>query len=94
MQVKRKITEEEKKLAIEGLLAIHTLGVKHGDVRLENIMVDRDSLTGHSRVWWIDFAWSKIIDNAKVLERELFELKRLLNNYYNLGNRGCRTTVK
>ncbi|CAI2175646.1 1063_t:CDS:2 [Funneliformis geosporum] len=35
------ITERENLLAIEGLQAIHARGVMHGDVRLENIMVDR-----------------------------------------------------
>jgi len=47
---KRDITEVEKQSAVNGLLAIHALGVKHGDIRLENIMVDRNSLTGRSCV--------------------------------------------
>ena len=75
---RRKITEVEKQLAINSLLAIHALDVKHGDIRLENIMVSRNSLTGHSCVWWVDFAWSKITDNAEVLKMELSELKHLL----------------
>ncbi|RIA86072.1 hypothetical protein C1645_741114 [Glomus cerebriforme] len=75
---KRDITEVEKQSAISSLLAIHALGVKHGDIRLENIMVNRNSLTGHSHVWWIDFAWSKLTDNAEVLKMELNKLKRLL----------------
>ncbi|RHZ44399.1 hypothetical protein Glove_734g13 [Diversispora epigaea] len=57
-----KLTKEEKQLAIEGLQAIHIRGVMHGDVRLENIMVKENKLTG----------------NAKELDRELFGLKRLL----------------
>ena len=75
---KRDITEVEKQSAVNGLLAIHALGVKHGDIRLENIMVNRNSLTGRSRVWWVDFAWSKITDNAEVLKMELHELESLL----------------
>ncbi|CAG8852135.1 21602_t:CDS:1, partial [Gigaspora margarita] len=74
----RNITEKEKQLAIDGLLAIHTKGVKHGDIRLENIVMERNELTGHSNVRWIDFAWSKMIKNAKNLDKELSELKRLL----------------
>ncbi|RIA79596.1 hypothetical protein C1645_840313 [Glomus cerebriforme] len=35
---KRDITEVEKQSAVNGLLAIHALGVKYGDIRLENIM--------------------------------------------------------
>jgi hypothetical protein len=75
--MKNKITEEEKQLAISGLLAIHAKGVKHGDIRLENIMLKRNELIG-SCVWWIDFAWSKMTDNAIDLDKELTELKRLL----------------
>jgi serine/threonine protein kinase len=71
------ITEVEKQLAVNGLLAIHALGVLHGDIRLENIMVDRNLLERRSRVWWVDFAWSKITDNnTEVLE--LTELESLL----------------
>src|SRR5438045_7846572 len=73
----KNITEKEKQLAINGLLAIHATGVKHGDIRLENIMVKRNE-SGHSCVWWIDFAWSKIVNNAKGLDKELFKLKWLL----------------
>ncbi|RGB36225.1 hypothetical protein C1646_814152 [Rhizophagus diaphanus] len=71
------VTKEEKRLAIEGLQEIHALGVKHGDIRLDNIMVSR--LTGRSRVWWIDFALSEIIGNAEDLKAELLELRYLLD---------------
>ncbi|RIB22410.1 hypothetical protein C2G38_2174050 [Gigaspora rosea] len=74
----RNITEKEKQLAIDGLLAIHAKEVKHGDIRLENIVIERNELTGHSNVRWIDFAWSKLIKNAKNLDKELSELKCLL----------------
>ncbi|PKK55453.1 hypothetical protein RhiirC2_419798 [Rhizophagus irregularis] len=72
------VTEEEKQLAINGLLAIHARGVKHGDVRLDNIMLERNKLTGCSRVWWVDFGFSKMIYNAEELDMELAELKYLL----------------
>lgn len=72
------VTEREKKLAIEGLQAIHARGVLHGDVRLENIMVNRSESISKSRVQWIDFAWSKIGRNFKDFNRELIELKSLL----------------
>jgi serine/threonine protein kinase len=71
------VTSKEKELALEGLQAIHTRGVMHGDVRLENIMLSRNPLTGESYVQWIDFAWSKI-QSVEVLDRELIKLKRLL----------------
>ncbi|CAG8668146.1 17479_t:CDS:2, partial [Funneliformis caledonium] len=74
----RSITEKEKQLAINGLMEIHAKGVKHGDIRLENIMMKRNELTGHSYVWWIDFAWSKMINNTEDLDAELSELKHLL----------------
>ncbi|CAG8624907.1 6546_t:CDS:2 [Acaulospora morrowiae] len=75
---KRNITEKEKQLAIDGLREIHDKGVKHGDIRLENIIMERNELTGHSCVQWIDFAWSKVVNNVGNLKMELFELKHLL----------------
>ena len=72
------ITEREKQLAIEGLQAIHARGVMHGDVRIENIMVDRSKSIRKSRVRWIDFAWSKTGRDSKDFNRELIELRSLL----------------
>ncbi|CAB4441565.1 unnamed protein product [Rhizophagus irregularis] len=72
------VTEREKTLAIEGLQAIHARGVLHGDVKLENIMVNRSESISKSRVQWIDFAWSKMGRNSKDFNRELIELKSLL----------------
>ncbi|CAG8585313.1 8145_t:CDS:2, partial [Diversispora eburnea] len=69
------VTTEEKKLAILGLQTIHTRGVMHGDIRLENIMVKRDELVGKTLVWWIDFAWSKMECSEK---DQNIELKRFL----------------
>ncbi|CAJ0847274.1 4146_t:CDS:2 [Entrophospora sp. SA101] len=89
------VTKEEKKLAILGLQAIHARGVMHGDVRLENVMVKRDGLVGKTLVWWIDFAWSRMGCNEKVLNMELIELKRLLGMtmqsaiYQHLSNSWC-----
>jgi hypothetical protein len=73
------ITEREKQLAIEGLQAIHARGVMHGDVRMENIMVDRSESICKSRVRWIDFAWSKTGRDSKDFNRELIELRSLLS---------------
>ncbi|RGB29594.1 hypothetical protein C1646_745266 [Rhizophagus diaphanus] len=78
MDIQYDVTEREKKLAIEGLQAIHARGVLHGDVRLENIMVNRSESISKSRVQWIDFAWSKMGRNSKDFNRELIELKSLL----------------
>ncbi|GBB95794.1 hypothetical protein RclHR1_26110001 [Rhizophagus clarus] len=72
------VTEREKHLAIEGLQAIHARGVMHGDVRLENIMINRSESTSKSRVRWIDFGWSKMSRSSKNFNRELTELRRLL----------------
>ncbi|CAG8646993.1 12081_t:CDS:2, partial [Racocetra fulgida] len=44
-ELENDVTLEEKKLAISGLQMIHERGVKHGDIRLENIMINRDELT-------------------------------------------------
>ncbi|GES76220.1 hypothetical protein GLOIN_2v1774890 [Rhizophagus clarus] len=42
---RKEITGTEKRSAVDGLLAIHALGVKHGDIRLENIIThQRDIL--------------------------------------------------
>jgi len=71
------VTKEEKRLAIKGLQEIHALGVKHGDIRLDNIMVSR--LKGRPCVLWIDFALSEIINNAEDLKAELLELRYLLD---------------
>jgi tRNA A-37 threonylcarbamoyl transferase component Bud32 len=71
------ITRKEKQLAIKGLQELHSKGVMHGDIRLENIMVKR--IVGDlTCVWWVDFGWSKITNNVKDLDRELTKLKYLL----------------
>lgn len=72
------ITREEKQLAIKGLQELHSKGVMHGDIRLENIMVKRMNEDSTSCVWWIDFGWSKMTDNVQDLDKELTKLKYLL----------------
>ena len=43
------VTREEKQLAVNGLRELHSKGVMHGDIRLENIMVKRkNELKGSS----------------------------------------------
>lgn len=71
------ITRKEKQLAIEGLQKLHSKGVIHGDIRLENIMLKR-KYDGSTCVWWIDFGWCKMTDNMKDLNKELEDLKYLL----------------
>ncbi|PKC09114.1 hypothetical protein RhiirA5_375722 [Rhizophagus irregularis] len=71
--IKDNITKEEKQLAIKGLQKLHSKRVKHGDIRLENIMVKRKNKGSTSYVWWIDFGWSKMTDNVKDLNKELKE---------------------
>ena len=57
----KKLSEEEieqvKKSGVEGLRAIHRLGVAHEDVSLSNVRVERDN--GRLRVWWIDLGFAK-----------------------------------
>ncbi|CAG8483756.1 3455_t:CDS:2 [Funneliformis mosseae] len=72
------ITRKEKQLAIKGLQELHSKGVMHRDIRLENIMVKRMNEDSTSCVWWIDFGWSKMTDNVKDLDKELTKLKYLL----------------
>ncbi|CAB4392534.1 unnamed protein product [Rhizophagus irregularis] len=76
--IKDNITKEEKQLAIKGLQKLYLKRVKHGDIKLENIMVKRKNEGSTSYVWWIDFGWSKMTDNVKDLNKELKELKYLL----------------
>ncbi|CAG8792388.1 553_t:CDS:1, partial [Gigaspora margarita] len=71
----KNITEKEKQFAIDGLLAIHTKGVKHGDIRLENIVIERNELTGDSNVRWIDFAWSKNDKECKSSGQRIIQIK-------------------
>ncbi|RGB22811.1 hypothetical protein C1646_598826, partial [Rhizophagus diaphanus] len=52
------ITRKQKQLAIKGLQELHSKGVMHGDIRLENIVVKRKNDGSTSCVWWIDFGWS------------------------------------
>lgn len=44
---------------IEAFSAIHSLGVIHGDIREENILVGKDG-----NIWVIDFEMSSIVSSA------------------------------
>jgi tRNA A-37 threonylcarbamoyl transferase component Bud32 len=48
----------------EAFHAIHSLGVCHGDIRVENILVAKDGKTA----WVIDFEFAEIITSANDLD--------------------------
>lgn len=58
------------------LSAIHNLGVLHGDIRPQNILVRRDGQKPQFAI--IDFGLSKIAKDKKALKREAKRLESLL----------------
>mmetsp|Transcript_28447 Transcript_28447/g.62593 ORF Transcript_28447/g.62593 Transcript_28447/m.62593 type:complete len:543 (+) Transcript_28447:317-1945(+) len=55
--------------AEQALKAIHALGVAHGDIRAENILVGEEG-----KVWFIDFGLSRVDPSAEECEEELQQL--------------------
>lgn len=51
--------------------AIHSLGVYHGDVRAENILVAKDGKT----TWVIDFEFAEIVTTANDLDHPTIQLE-------------------
>lgn len=59
------------------LCAIHQLGVAHGDIQLENIVVQQNGL--HARFFFIDFGMSYTTEDQAKLSHEMKQLDLLLN---------------
>ena len=73
----RKIEEE----IFNAYKAIHSLGIVHGDVRAENILVAEDG----NKVWIIDFEFAEIMDGASEAESMIYQereaVMELLNEF-------------
>lgn len=61
----------------QALCTIHQLGIAHGDIRLENIVVQRNGL--HARFFFIDFGMSYATEDRAKLSHEMKQLDLLLN---------------
>jgi hypothetical protein len=74
------LTEYEIAAALEALANIHKLGVLHGDLRVANVVVNRE--VSPPKVKIIDFGCAEIVGNSndgKISERMLYEQKHLEN---------------
>jgi hypothetical protein len=56
--------EDEKQQAIQALEAVHAAGVAHGDIRPENIVIERVVESQPGTVKWIDFAVAATPDSG------------------------------
>jgi serine/threonine protein kinase len=75
-------TESEILKAVD---AIHSLGVIHGDIRSDNILVGKDG----SSAWIVDFEFAEIMEglddkDAKITQ-EIGDVKELLRKIKNPG---------
>ena len=69
-----KLSVEEKKAVVAALDKIHSLGVLHGDIREDNILVGR-----HEKCpFFVDFGFSRECRSKKAFKEEKKELRRLL----------------
>uniref|UniRef100_T1IP06 Protein kinase domain-containing protein n=1 Tax=Strigamia maritima TaxID=126957 RepID=T1IP06_STRMM len=71
-----KLTESQKYQIIIGLDLIHRHGVAHGDIKLDNVVTNRDK----DGFWFIDFGFSKsnVPYECEELRGEKYEMRRLL----------------
>ena len=60
------MTIEREKKVLQAFDAIHALGVLHGDIRAENILVENDG-----KVWIIDFEFSLLLDEDEASKKML-----------------------
>lgn len=63
----------QKQEVVDTIDKIHALGVLHGDIRRENILVDE-----YGKVWVIDFGFARMNPNAEDLAEEQWQLERCL----------------
>jgi RIO-like serine/threonine protein kinase len=71
------LTAKVKKEILKAFKAIHALGVVHGDVRADNILVGKDE-----SVWIIDFEFAAIVEGNQIgaaAASESGEVEYLLN---------------
>lgn len=58
---------------------IHALGIMHGDIRTQNIVVGQSN--GQRRFWVIDFGMAKATSDTSKLSKEKQELERMLAHH-------------
>ena len=100
------MTDETESEILKAFAAIHSLGVIHGDIRADNILVAK----GGKSAWIVDFEFAEIVagdmeENSKI-DLEIGTVKELLaklkispksyrndteNSDDDCRNRGCRT---
>jgi predicted Ser/Thr protein kinase len=74
-KVPSRLDQNQKEVLVEGLSEIHSYGILHGDIRLENIVVDS---AGHPFI--IDFALSSLESNPEKLNEELGRFRALVSS--------------
>ena len=67
---------EERLTIVDKLSLIHSFGILHGDVRIDNILINYDSYG--FKVYFIDFAASKRTSKKSDFAKEMKQLKALL----------------
>lgn len=80
------LTANAENKIIKGFESIHALGVVHGDIRAENILVSK----GGDAAWIVDFEFSAMIGEGHTAKlsktaQEMVEIKRLLMEIKNGG---------
>ena len=70
------LSEEDKASIVTALEEIHNIGILHGDIRAQNILLDRSETM---RAYFIDFAFLRKSDCKDAFEEEKEELRNLLN---------------
>jgi serine/threonine protein kinase len=83
------LTDEIENEILQAFSAIHLLGVIHGDIRADNILVGRN---GQS-VWIIDFEFAELVTGAademhSKIVQEIGAVRELLAKF-KLPNRSC-----
>ena len=74
-----RLDDSDRRKIREALSAIHDLGVVHGDLRPQNILVQRDGST--SSFYFVDFGLSRITTDKSELFQETAFLDSLLRNF-------------
>jgi len=71
---------EEEASALDALKELHMLGVLHGDIRADNILVKREDPSKPGKVCLIDFAFSSPSSSAEDAQAEVEQLSMLLSS--------------
>jgi predicted Ser/Thr protein kinase len=70
------LTEEQKKQLSDGIRAIHKLGVLHGDLKIQNVLLDT-----HGKAYLIDFGFAVLSAGQELLVQEEEQFAKLLSQY-------------